>query len=55
MIKCFQCIKDEYHKKIKWSQVNETVVILNGTSYCYDHFKKEMGWEKEKVEPFLLR
>ena len=45
MIKCFQCIKDEYHQKIKWSQVEEAVVILQGQSYCFKHLSKEVDWK----------
>ena len=47
MIMCFQCIKEEYHHKIKWSQVSEAVCILNGTAYCYKHLKREIGWKEE--------
>ena len=47
MTKCFSCIKDEYHKKIKWSRVNDAIVILNGTGYCYEHLKDELSWEGE--------
>lgn len=45
--KCFQCIKDEYHNRIKWSQVMDAIVILAGTGYCYKHLKKELNWEKQ--------
>lgn len=45
-MKCFQCIKEEYHKEIKWSQVADAVCIINGQSYCYRHLKKEIGWEE---------
>jgi len=48
MIKCFQCIKDEYHGKIKWSQVEEAICIFNGTTYCFKHLKEEMGWEENE-------
>jgi len=46
MIKCFQCIKDERHKKIKWSQVEEAVSIINGTAYCFKHLNEEVWGEK---------
>ena len=42
MIKCFQCLKDEYHQKIKYSQVQEAVVIISGQSYCFKHLLKEL-------------
>ena len=45
-MKCFECIKEEYHKKRKWSQVADAECLLNGYSYCYEHLKKEVGWEK---------
>jgi hypothetical protein len=45
MTKCFQCIKEEHHGKIKWSAVLDAVVILSGTGYCYEHLKKELNWE----------
>lgn len=48
MTKCFQCIKDEYHHKIKWSHVGEAIVILNGTGYCYEHLRKELNWKEGK-------
>ncbi len=44
MTKCFSCIKDEYYKKIKWSKVEDAVVIFNGTGYCYKHLEGEIGW-----------
>ena len=47
-VKCFQCIKDEYHNKIKWSEVSEAICIINGNSYCYEHLKKEVGWNDVK-------
>jgi len=51
MIKCFQCIKDEYYGKIKWSQVEEAICIFNGTAYCFKHLKEEMEWkENEEYE-----
>ena len=52
MIKCFQCIKDEYHNKIKWLEVSEAVCIINGTAYCFKHLSKEIGWgdAKQKSE-----
>ena len=46
MTRCFQCIKDEYHGKKKWSSVADATVILNGNGYCYAHLMKELGWEK---------
>ena len=48
MSKCFQCIKNEYYKKIKWSAVMDAIVILNGTGYCYEHLMKELGWDKKQ-------
>lgn len=47
MTKCFQCIRDEYNKEIKWSKVNDAIVILNGTGYCYKHLKEMLNWEKK--------
>jgi hypothetical protein len=47
MIKCFTCIKEEYHNKIKWSQVEEAVCIIKGTSYCFKHLQQEIGWDKK--------
>jgi hypothetical protein len=55
MSKCFQCIKDWYHTRIKWSNVEDAIVILNGTGYCYEHLKKEIGWDKSKRNPQDLR
>ena len=46
-LKCFQCIKDEHYEKIKWSRVEDAVVILNGYTLCYTHLKKELGWIKK--------
>jgi hypothetical protein len=43
-MKCFQCLKDEKNKKIKWSQVEEAVTIINGQAYCYKHLCNEIGW-----------
>jgi len=48
--KCFSCIKDEYHKKIKWSRVEDAMVIFNGTGYCYKHLKEEIGWDTDVAE-----
>lgn len=50
MTKCFQCIKDEHHNKIKWSHVADAVVILAGTGYCYEHLKKELDWKEKEGE-----
>lgn len=47
MIKCFECIKLEKHNKLRWSQVLDGVVVLAGNSYCYEHLKKEVGWDND--------
>ena len=47
MSKCFQCIKEEHHGKIRWNMVKDAIVILNGTGYCYEHLKKEVGWDRQ--------
>lgn len=49
-MKCFQCIKEEYHKKRRWSQVADAVTILQGNTYCYEHLKNELGWDDKHTE-----
>lgn len=46
MIKCFQCLKDEYHEKIKFKEVQEAIVIISSQSLCYKHLSKEVGWSE---------
>ena len=48
-MKCFQCIKEEYNQKIKWSQVEEAVTIINGQAFCFKHLLKEVDWEDKEV------
>lgn len=46
-MKCFRCIKDEKHGKIKWSAVQDAITIIDGYCFCYKHLSDEVGWNKE--------
>jgi hypothetical protein len=50
MIKCFFCIIDAYHKKIKWSEINDTIFIFQGISYCSKHLELHLRWKEKQNE-----
>ena len=49
-MKCFNCILEEYHQKIKWSQVEPAITIFDGKGYCFKHLLKELNLNSQSNE-----